>query len=235
MNRRGFSLIELLVVIAIIAVLAAILFPVFQSAREHAKQVQCLSNLRQLFIAFQNYYGDNNGIMPAVGHPGEEKRNWCGCEGSDIPRCDIRRNSQIYPYIKNLDVFQCPSDRNQKGKYISVPSQFPLSYTMNDQLCRVKIDAMACKRVSRMLLLIQETRGKPGSSSKAGINDGIFIPSPEYTRDIPNDVHYDGSTIAYLDGHARWMNYRNMIKERDKGFWVPTYNAWTVCSHTISK
>lgn len=234
MNHRGFTLIELLVVIAIIAVLAAILFPVFLSAKEHARQTQCLSNLRQLAISFQSYCGDNNGIMPAVGTTGEENHNWCGCEGPQIARCNLR-NAQIYPYVKNLDIFQCPSDKNQKGRYISDPALFPLSYTMNDQLCRIKVDAMACKRLSRMLLLIQETRGVYGSSSDVGINDGIFIPSPGYNRDIPNNVHYEGSTIAYLDGHARWMHYRNMIKERDAGYWWPAYHAWTVCNHGADK
>ncbi|MEN6371956.1 MAG: prepilin-type N-terminal cleavage/methylation domain-containing protein [Armatimonadota bacterium] len=229
-KRRGFTLIELLVVIAIIAVLAAILFPVFQSATEHARQVKCLSNLRQLAVAFQNYCGDNDGIMPAVGWDGEENHNWCGCFGPGTAKCNLQ-NAQIYPYIKNVDIFQCPTDRNKKGRYISDPSQFPLSYTMNDRLCRVKIDAMVCRRVSRMLLLIQEARGIPGSSSLVGINDGIFIPSKSQTEDLPNDVHYEGSTIVYLDGHAKWMHYNNMIKERNDGYWLPTYNAWTVCRH----
>ncbi len=236
MKRSGFTLIELLVVIAIIAILASILFPLFLSAKEHARTSTCLSNMRQLHAAFLMYVGDNVGIMPAVGTMwGEEAPpngtgNWYGGAGPGVPRCNPRI-SQLNPYTKNVGIFQCASDKMKVGRYVDKPALFPLSYSMNDQLCRVKLDATTCMRESRLMLLIHEERGEPGSASPVGINDGGFYPKPGYGQDVPQHVHYDGSTILYIDGHAKWMSYKALLKERDEGWWVPTYSAWTVCHH----
>lgn len=79
MQGKGFTLVELLVVIAIIAILAAILFPVFAQARMRANTVRCISNLRQLALAFQQYTQDNGGRMPPVGWEHRaDVPNWCG-------------------------------------------------------------------------------------------------------------------------------------------------------------
>lgn len=90
--RNGFTLIELLVVIAIIAILAAILFPVFAQAREKARAISCLSNLKQSGTAFAMYVQDYDETTPALGFG----REWW---------------SSIYPYTKNLQLYYCP-DRN---------------------------------------------------------------------------------------------------------------------------
>ena len=98
--RKGFTLIELLVVIAIIAILAAILFPVFARAREKARQASCSSNLKQIGLGLQMYMSDYDFAVPssyfppcgsasAVGHP------W---------------NKQMDAYIKNQQIWQCPDD-----------------------------------------------------------------------------------------------------------------------------
>src|SRR5687768_14208579 len=76
-GRRGFTLIELLVVIAIIAILAAILFPVFAQAREKARQTSCLSNLKQLSTAMMMYAEDSDGLFPpAVARPTRQHKNY---------------------------------------------------------------------------------------------------------------------------------------------------------------
>jgi prepilin-type N-terminal cleavage/methylation domain-containing protein len=99
--RRGFTLIELLVVIAIIAILAAILFPVFAQARERARQISCLSNSRQLATANFMYTQDyDETLLPSTNYgvdPADPLRIWPG---------------MILPYVKNEGVFVCPSGIN---------------------------------------------------------------------------------------------------------------------------
>ena len=95
MNRRGFTLIELLVVIAIIAILAAILFPVFARAREKARQSSCLSNHKQTVLGFIMYIADFDGVFPVYWTDGPLNQRYCF--------------QKIAPYVKNLQVFICPS------------------------------------------------------------------------------------------------------------------------------
>jgi prepilin-type N-terminal cleavage/methylation domain-containing protein/prepilin-type processing-associated H-X9-DG protein len=97
MSRRAFTLIELLVVIAIIAILAAILFPVFAQAREKARQTSCLSNQKQLGLGVMMYVQDYDETYPMTanyGQPAVSRNIW-----SDL----------IVPYVKNQDIFRCPS------------------------------------------------------------------------------------------------------------------------------
>jgi len=99
--RRGFTLIELLVVIAIIAILAAILFPVFAQARESARKIQCLSNGRNWATAVKMYVNDNEERFPLAIY---RSRNQAGQE------CEYTMMTAVEPYIKNRDTLKCPSD-----------------------------------------------------------------------------------------------------------------------------
>ncbi|MDR3707440.1 MAG: DUF1559 domain-containing protein [Capsulimonadaceae bacterium] len=97
MHRKAFTLIELLVVIAIIAILAAILFPVFATAREKARQASCASNEKQMGIAFLQYVQDYDEMYPSGANGDVYGRGWAG---------------MIYPYTKTVNVFLCPTDPN---------------------------------------------------------------------------------------------------------------------------
>ncbi len=104
-KRHGFTLIELLVVIAIIAILAAILFPVFARAREAARKTQCISNVRQLGMAIVQYVQDyDERFPPRFPNPAAGPAFPCKpcrtMDWRDYPR----------PYVKNEQMFRCPSD-----------------------------------------------------------------------------------------------------------------------------
>ena len=96
-KRRGFTLIELLVVIAIIAILAAILFPVFAAAREKARTTGCLSNVKQLLLAALMYASDYDGTLP------------CDYHVSNSSTTHIRLVTAMEPYIRNRQIWYCPS------------------------------------------------------------------------------------------------------------------------------
>jgi prepilin-type N-terminal cleavage/methylation domain-containing protein/prepilin-type processing-associated H-X9-DG protein len=98
-SRRGFTLIELLVVIAIIAILAAILFPVFAQARESARMTSCLSNMKQIDLAFQMYSQDYDEDFPL-----NRSEDW----NNKITYGNWKHLTQ--PYIKNYNIFRCPTN-----------------------------------------------------------------------------------------------------------------------------
>ena len=93
-KAAGFTLIELLVVIAIIAILAAILFPVFAQAREKARQAACLSNTKQMSLGLMQYAQDYDETLPVQGDNGQNRGRWF---------------VQIFPYVKSAEVFTCPN------------------------------------------------------------------------------------------------------------------------------
>ena len=107
-KSKGFTLIELLVVIAIIAILAAILFPVFAKVREKARQISCLSNEKQIGLAFTQYVQDYDETFPLI-----EIQNGGGGSGTSASWA-----GEIYPYVKSQNVFQCPDNQNNKSQLL---------------------------------------------------------------------------------------------------------------------
>jgi prepilin-type N-terminal cleavage/methylation domain-containing protein len=101
-RHRGFTLIELLVVIAIIAILAAILFPVFAQAREKARQTQCVNNMKQAGLGVIQYLQDYDETYPMSVYRGRNNQN---------QECAYTMLSAIEPYVKNKDIYECPSAR----------------------------------------------------------------------------------------------------------------------------
>lgn len=127
-KRYGFTLIELLVVIAIIAILAAILFPVFLRAKSKARESQCLENLRQIGSALSLYLQDSSDRYPP----------YCARKGmrvADTSRLDSSGNSvaglmlMLTPYVKNFDIWMCPAGakRDLNGAYCTFPRRGPSS------------------------------------------------------------------------------------------------------------
>jgi prepilin-type N-terminal cleavage/methylation domain-containing protein/prepilin-type processing-associated H-X9-DG protein len=139
-NAKGFTLIELLVVIAIIGILAAMVFPVFARARESARKAVCLSNIKNIALAFQMYFADNNDTFP----PGEHRQEvldyfvsdpggsgedlaadpWCVPQGNPY----LRKPVILDEYVKNRDVWNCPSAKMTGGATYMIPYQDWFTY-----------------------------------------------------------------------------------------------------------
>lgn len=105
LSRRAFTLIELLVVIAIIALLAAMLFPVFSRVRENARRTACNSNMHQIGLGFCQYTQDYDDYLPRFSHSTSSPSGSSGYAGGDGPRWA----DMIFPYIKSTQIFNCPS------------------------------------------------------------------------------------------------------------------------------
>jgi len=123
MKTRAFTLIELLVVIAIIAVLMAILMPALSRARDQAKRIHCINNVKQLAFAWMLYKDDNDDRMVG-GHPARSSDAWMlGPRGNDPDHVEQAkeglRQGKLFPYVKNVDVYRCPSDDRirREGQY----------------------------------------------------------------------------------------------------------------------
>lgn len=140
-KRTGFTLIELLVVIAIIAILASILFPVFARARENARKIACLSNLKQLGLAVQMYYGDYDAMLPSSilcgGTAGQTSWNsnnftwFAGARGKLPPSDNAGTGGDwaswpmlLYQYMRNSEIIWCPSDANRREDENAIVSYY---------------------------------------------------------------------------------------------------------------
>ena len=175
MRRRGFTLIELLVVIAIIAILAAILFPVFARAREKARQTSCLSNVKQLGLGILMYAQDYDERLPLDGI-------WLvGAVYPTAPFWDIR----ILPYVKNQQIYICPSARGNPTR----------TYRYNVPLGMQGAKLSAIDRPSNTVLLVDAVGGWFNNLNAWGLrSEGDIM-----------ETHSGGANFGLADGSAKWF------------------------------
>jgi prepilin-type N-terminal cleavage/methylation domain-containing protein/prepilin-type processing-associated H-X9-DG protein len=215
-RRKGFTLIELLVVIAIIAILAAILFPVFAQAREAARKTQCLSNVRQLGTAYQMYLQDNDELFPP--HV-TERTAPAGTPDTAAGRAPYTYKTKLDPYVKNQRIYKCPSapewpapgpgqwyttDYGNNHNEANLPGASQQAwYQSNPDFGFNETTSLATLAQPAGFILLGDAGRSDGTPSRGGM-----YPQP-WAFDIPTQGrllarHQGGANIAYADGHAKW-------------------------------
>jgi len=214
-SKNGFTLIELLVVIAIIAILAAILFPVFARARENARRSSCMSNLKQVGLGMMMYTQDYDEHLPGrntmTGH-GVGYNCSSGTAGC-VLLYDIINNRpyMLEPYVKNRQIFICPS----RDAANNSPTRG--DYGENTSLIN-GASLASIEYPASMLMLADDTYGSrtqyhPSDPTdwKANYNNGGTEP---YGR------HLGGVNVAFADGHVKWLHIDKMWNNGvDTGLW----------------
>jgi prepilin-type N-terminal cleavage/methylation domain-containing protein/prepilin-type processing-associated H-X9-DG protein len=220
MRKHGFTLIELLVVIAIIAILAAILFPVFAQAREKARAISCLSNAKQIGLASAMYTQDYDEIIVP---------SWMVY--SDDPLDEPLWPRTLQPYVKNTQIFSCPSDPARTPYTPQPPGWTDLdayglfgifgAYGRNGCLSNHNATLAAVAEPANSILFSESD----WTSGTAAVDFGYYLSFWEMTTpdslcpygdseanqtygintSTPAHRHNNGANVAFFDGHSKWF------------------------------
>jgi len=233
--KQAFTLIELLVVIAVIAILMAILMPALQRAREGGKRAACMSNLRQLTLAW-NMYADENDDRLVNGATGFSNSNqswgdhrgelsWIDGFSRDDYNAQRRfiKGGALFPYLKNEDIYQCPTGR--RGQALTYSIMFSMNAVNHPATQGVK-GAHVKKR----------TEIRPNLALRLVFIDEGYMTEDAYAVhynqetwwDNPPVRHGDGVTVSYADGHVehwKWKGTDTIKHARIMENAYPT--AWT--------
>mgnify|MGYP003342843430 CR=1 FL=1 len=235
MKRNAFTLIELLVVIAIIAILAAILFPVFAQAREKARSITCLSNGRQVGTALAMYIQDYDEKYPQE-HP-STSNPVVDDDKAQLEEIDFGSPfDKILPYVASKDtsktqLFVCPSDPDPHGKTITdssgkclsngeTPPGALSSYVVNAYYLFGATLAQINTPAQSIYVLERRSEGKP-TTDFCDVHYHPWLGEvdiPANDADLVNPMavaskrHTGGSNYIYADGHAKWQKFENTRK-----------------------
>ena len=254
--RNAFTLIELLVVIAIIALLAAILFPVFGRVRENARRSSCLSNTKQIGLGITQYCQDNDERFPY-----SEPYNGA------VPMAG-RWELKVMPYVKSTQIFVCPSNTdfviptpwsgsgasyainpNLSNWVTNVPPSQPLSRVPDATGTALVVETADLTDATDSLVdspdnldatkwtnYIAKTNGRGGNS------DWQWTPPSQFTSSSSNYAghdashnnmrrpiarHFDGLNVVYCDGHAKWSRVEKFLGPLPSGWpYGDPNNSW---------
>jgi prepilin-type N-terminal cleavage/methylation domain-containing protein/prepilin-type processing-associated H-X9-DG protein len=243
----GFTLIELLVVIAIIAILMAILMPALRSAKDHARRVHCVSNVRTLVTAWLMYQDDNDNILVNGNVPRSSQFNefnetyWVeppqgplgSYTGDPEPTLEeelrgIERGG-LYPYVKDVDAYRCPADDRKRNPNRATFRSFSIAGGMNGEernsyTQRGLLKYIEIRNPAEKYVFVEE-------ADKRSWNMGSWIvyPTGDSWCDPLTVWHGNRSCLGWADGHAemhRWVDERTIEMAEvyaDGGGWSPTH------------
>jgi len=237
-GRGAFTLIELLVVIAIIAVLMAILMPALNRAREQGRRAACLSNLKQLTLAWSMYADENDDkiVNGATGFSDYSGAAWATHDNElawidgyhpddqELARQDIRRGA-LWPYIKSEKIFRCPTGK--RGEAFT----YSIMFSMN-AVCHPEVQGVRGAHIKRRseitnpapaLRLVFIDEGKMTSDAYA------VHYTTESWFDDPPVRHGDGTNVSFADGHSEHWKWKGtdtikrarLVQDDHQGDWTP--------------
>jgi prepilin-type N-terminal cleavage/methylation domain-containing protein/prepilin-type processing-associated H-X9-DG protein len=246
MKTPGFTLIELLIVIAIIALLAAILFPVFSRARENARRASCQSNLKQIGMAFTQYSQDYDERIPY----------WSYTYLQGVSTRTQYWDETIYPYVKSIEVFRCPSAPATIGtswrmyatdgqpsaqvqyavntlnpQNINSGTGAPFYYNSNKgQNPRLHIFGEGGGTLNYNVPTIVQYESPSETiwsfcadvTGNTGWNTGYGLHNPLSATTTVAKRHFDGSNYLFADGHVKWYQPSSVNKK----WWTIIKSGW---------
>jgi len=208
MNRKGFTLIELLVVIAIIAILAAILFPVFAQARESARQTQCTNNQKQIATSVLMYVQDYDETFPMSAYFGRNPQG----QPALVAIYDV-----LAPYIKNVDIFVCPSyrpgiDWPQRVQAAGSPAPALGTFRYVGYIPNLGLFGEDFCPVLRKRTPVTKIAAVDAPVNTIMLFDGYLKDRAalEYFNFLAFARHKEGVVINFADGHAKWYRWNGI-------------------------
>ncbi len=239
-NRtKGFTLIELLVVIAIIAILAAILFPVFARARENARRTSCLSNVKQIGLGAMMYVQDYDETYP---RNSQCKMTGCVSAAGTLDYWD----EIILPYTKSTQVFLCPSSSSTIPRTANYGVNPYVMVNYDAANGPLKMAGVVAAANTYMLMdygtfrtltswIDNPTSNSylPGVGEIKGLTTATCTTVTAYQNDCMSGRHFNGVNVAFADGHAKWLKsqvpYREALKTSPN-----QYGAFNPANNTTS-